>query len=72
MTCNKNEPWFEVDFGIAIGLTENPLNSVMLLRYHYDAGYGDEQNVCLSGIVPFTLAEAVMWNLFEKYGDLLI
>ena len=72
MTCKKNEPWFDVDFGVAIGIAENPLDSIMFLRYHYDAGCGDEQKVCLSGIVPFTLAEAVAWNLFYEYGDLLI
>lgn len=72
MTCNKNEPWFEVDFGVAIGLADDPLDSIMLLKYRYDAGYGDEQKVCVLGTVPFTLAEVVMWNLFEKYGDLLI
>ena len=66
MTDTKNEPWFDVDFGVAIGMAEDPLDSVMLLRYHYDAGYGDDQTVCFSGVVPIFLYEAVIWNLFQE------
>jgi hypothetical protein len=66
---NKNEPWFEVDFGLAVVTASDPLDTIMLLLYHYDAGYGDHQKICFRGAVPIPLLDVVCLNLHEAMPD---